>query len=228
MNCWPLRIITLLLLIIFPCNNALSQPPQGGHLVIIDPAHGGADYGVKLSDKEYEKDVTLALSLLLKKELDKTGNIRAQLTRNSDKEVSLGERKRIVETARGEVLVSIHVNAGFNKNSSGYEIYFPGFKEAQTEQSNSKEIIKDMDRNKYLNNSVKLAKLIQKNMDVVFPRKGRGLRDAPIYFFEGLKIPAIVVEMGFATNPEDRKKLLDGSTQTSLAHALYQSIKEYF
>lgn len=222
------KLLILLMVIIFPLTDAMAQPARGKHLVTIDPAHGGADTGVKISDKEYEKDITLAVSLLIKNELDKSGNVSAQLTRTSDRDVSLSERKQIVKKMQSEIFVSIHVNAGFSKNSTGFEIYFPGFKGASAEQSDSKEILKDMARNKYLNDSVKLAQLIQKNMDKVFPRKSRGLRDSHVPALEGLSIPAVVVEMGFATNPEDRKKIVDASTQAAIAHALCQSIRDFF
>ena len=229
MNIWPMRIfLILLVLIIFPLTNSLAQTLRGMHSVAIDPAHGGGDLGVKISDKEYEKNITLAISSLMKEELDKSGNVRAQLTRTSDRDVSLSERKHIIKKMQSEVFVSIHVNAGFSKNSTGFEIYFPGFKGAPSEQSDSKEILKDMASNKYLNDSVKLAQLIQKNMDKVFPRKSRGLRDSPIPALEGLSIPAIVVEIGFATNPEDRKKIMEANTQTAIAHALCQSIRDFF
>jgi N-acetylmuramoyl-L-alanine amidase len=219
MNLWLVRIfLTLLIVIVLPLHSAVAQQPQGKHLVIIDPAHGGTDFGVKISDKEYEKKLTLAISLLIKKELDKSGNIRIQLTRSSDEDISL----------KSELIVSIHVNAGFGKNSTGYELYFPGFKAASAEKSDSKEILKDMARNKYLNESVRLAQLIQKNMDSVFPKKSRGLRDAPIAILEGLSIPAVIVEIGFATNPEDRKKIVDGNIQNEIALALSKSIKDYF
>jgi len=215
------------MLVIFPLTSALAEQPRGKHLVAIDPAHGGDNLGVSISDKEYEKDITLAISLLMKKELDKSGNVQAQLTRTSDKDVSLSERKQIVKKMQPEVFIGIHVNAGFSKHSTGYEIYFPGFKGSSPEQSDSKEILKDMAKNKYLNASVKLAQLIQKNMDKVFPRKNRGLRDSAIPSLEGLSIPAVIVEVGFATNPEDRKKILDAKTQEAIAHALCQSIKDF-
>ncbi|NTW17183.1 MAG: N-acetylmuramoyl-L-alanine amidase [Syntrophaceae bacterium] len=229
MKVWSLRVfLSLLVLAMCALSDAVAQPPQRAHVVIIDPAHGGDDSGVKVSDKEYEKDITLAIALSLKKELEKIGNIRVQLTRSSDKLVPFSERRKTAASARGELFVSIHVNAGFGKTSSGYEVYFPGVRDAQAEQSNSKEILKDMARNKSLNDSIRLAQLIQKNMDGVFPRKSRGIRDASVPVLEGLSIPAVLVEIGFATNPEDRKKMTDGSTQNSVARALYQSIKDFY
>src|SRR5208337_1872970 len=139
MNNRPIKIyLILLVLIIFPLTNALAQPPRGKHSVTIDPAHGGGDLGVKISDKEYEKNITLAISSLMKNELDKSGNVLVQLTRTSDSDVSISERKQITKKMQSEVFVSIHVNAGFSKNSTGFEIYFPGFKGASSEQSDSK------------------------------------------------------------------------------------------
>jgi N-acetylmuramoyl-L-alanine amidase len=83
-------------------------------------------------------------------------------------------------------------------------------------------------KNKYLNDSIRLAQIIQKNLDALFPRKGRGLREADLPIIEDLFVPALVVEMGFASNPEDKKKLLSPNTQTEIAQALAKSIKSYF
>lgn len=85
-----------------------------------------------------------------------------------------------------------------------------------------------MAKNKYLNDSVRLAQTIQKNMEKVFPRKGRGLRDAPIPVLTGLSIPAVVLEIGFATNLEDKEKIMDEKTQSAIVQALSTSIREYF
>ena len=229
MNNRSMRIFLIFLVfIIFPLSAAIAQAPRGKHSVTIDPAHGGEDLGVKISEKVYEKDITLAIASLMKEEFDKSGNVWVQLTRTADRGVSLSERKQIIKKMQSELFISIDVNAGFSKNSTGFEIYFPGFKGESPEQGGSKEILKDMARNRYLNDSVRLAKLIQKHMDKVFPRKSRGLRDAHVLALEGLSIPAVVVEIGFATNPEDRKTIVDAKTQAAVAHALCQSIKDFF
>jgi len=205
-----------------------AQVSRGIHVVTIDPAHGGSDPGVKLSESSYEKEITLAISLLLKKEISKLGNIQVRLTRDSDSNVSMSERKRIAASSQSELFVSVHVNAGFGKASTGYEIYFPGFVTAVAEKGGSKEILRDMAKNKLLNDSVKLAQLIQKNMEGVFPRKSRGLRAAPVTVLDGLPMPAVAVEIAFATNPDDRKKIVDEKVQGAIARALAQSINGYF
>jgi N-acetylmuramoyl-L-alanine amidase len=73
-----------------------------------------------------------------------------------------------------------------------------------------------------------MAHLIQRNLDSVFPRMGRGLREADVPVLEGLRLPALVVEIGFASNSGDRKKLLSAKTQKEIARALSRSIKLFY
>jgi N-acetylmuramoyl-L-alanine amidase len=65
-------------------------------------------------------------------------------------------------------------------------------------------------------------------MEHVFPRKGRGLRDAPMPILSDLTMTAAVLEMGFATNMDDRKKIMDEKTQQAIAQALSKSIRDFF
>ena len=219
--------LSMFFLILVPI--LMVQATQAKRLVIIDAAHGGADAGVMVTDKIQEKEVTLILAQLLQKELAKSPDIQTQLTRTSDKTISNAERMKIVKATSGEVLfISLHVNAGFGNKATGYEIFFPGFKTPATDQNESKAILKDMEQNKYLNDSVRLAQMIQRNMENVFPRKGRWLRDAPMPILGDLSIPAVVLEVGFATNTDDRKKILNEKTQQAIAQALAKGIRDYF
>jgi len=210
--------------LIFPMTGALAK---SRHLVVVDPAHGGLDKGVRLSKKVSEKDVTLIIARLLKKDLESSKNIKVLLTRSADGDVSDTDRAGIARKAGTDLFVSLHINAGFGRKSSGFEVYFPGFDSA-IDKNRSNEILKDMVTTKYLNESVKIAQIIQKNMGKIFPRKDRGLRSAPVLVLEGLTVPAVVLEIGFATNTEDKKKLLDQTTQKSIARALAKSIEEFF
>ena len=203
-----MTIFFLSVFLIFPVTGALAK---SSHLVVVDPAHGGQDKGVRLSEKVSEKDVTLAIAKLLKKDLDRSKNIKVLLTRTTNENVSVSNRVKIAKKASTDLFVSLHINAGFGRNSSGFEVYFLGFDSA-TDKNGSNEILKDMVTTKYLNESVKIAQIIQKNMGKIFPRKDRGLRNAPILVLEDLTVPAVVLEIGFATNIKDKKKLLDKST----------------
>ncbi|MGD0021879.1 MAG: N-acetylmuramoyl-L-alanine amidase [Smithellaceae bacterium] len=197
------------------------------HVIVIDPSHGGQDTGVKIKDKVDEKDITLIIALALQKELAQENNLQIILTRDSDRELGLEDRKKIVEKIKPNFFLSIHVNSGFGKTASGFELYYPGFKDI-TERKTAVNVSARQAKNKCLNDAVKMSHLIQKNLDAVFPRKGRGLREAETPIIEGLSVPALVVEIGFATNSEDKKKLLSPDTQVEIAQALVRSIKSFF
>ncbi len=224
-----IALLTILIILFTPSSLLMAQSDQPKRLVIIDAAHGGADGGVIVTDKVREKQVALALSQLLQKELAKYPDIQVRMTRTSDKAVSIDERRKIANAApAGALFISLHVNAGFGKNATGYEIYFPGFKTAPGDKEGSKAILKDMVKNKSLNDSVRFAQILQRNMEKVFSRKGRGLRDAPMSILNDLALAAVVLEMGFATNVDDRKKIMDEKTQQDIVEALSKSIREFF
>jgi N-acetylmuramoyl-L-alanine amidase len=219
-------ILTLILLLfcLAPLTGEAAQRPDS-YLVIIDPAHGGEDPGT-VSDKVREKDLTMSIALLIRQEAQKKPGLQVQLTRTVDRGMTIAERVKASAAMKADYLLSFHINAGFGKKSTGYEIYFPGFRQAVSGGGESSPIIKDMARNKSLNDSVQLAQQIQSGLETVFPRKGRGLRDAPSPLLDGLPIPGLVIEIGFATHPEDRIKLTEPETQRNIARAVVKGLQD--
>jgi N-acetylmuramoyl-L-alanine amidase len=220
-------IILVLTAMLFPFAAVTAERTSANQIVVIDPAHGGIDRGVKLSDKEWEKDVTLKIALQMQKYLQEGGNIRVRLSRTADRDVSVSERLKTVSASGAGIFISLHVNAGFGRNAAGYEVYFPGFNAAAAEKNGADGILRDMAANKYLNGSVSLSKIIQRNLQVVFPGKDRDLRSAPMLILEGLNLPAVVVEIGFATNKSDNKTITDEKGRRAIAQALSRSVKEF-
>lgn len=208
-----------------PAAFAAEQPAK---VVVVDPAHGGGDPGVKLSDELAEKDVTLAIAKLVQKDLASAPRLKVRLTRAEDRNLSAADRIKFAREAKADFLLSLHINAGFGRTASGYEFYFPGFSSAATGTNTSADILKDMAKNKHLNDSVRFAQILQKNLESVFPRKSRWLREAPVPVLEGLGVPAVVLELGFATNTEDRKRISSEETWKAIARALARSFKESF
>jgi len=224
-----LRYGFLVWLLIAVCLAPLSgeSAQQKRFTVLIDPAHGGEDTGV-VSDRLREKDLTMNLALLMRQEAQVKGHFDILLTRSEDRTLSTAERRKAAAAQKPHCLLSLHVNAGFGKKATGYEVYFLGFGQNDLGGDGAAAILKDMEKNRYLNDSVRLAQQIQTGLEKIFPRRGRGLREAPSPLFEGLAIPAVAVEIGFATHPEDRKKLTDQETQQALARALVDSLWKYF
>jgi N-acetylmuramoyl-L-alanine amidase len=219
----------LLLLLCLPAATVFAQPAgQGAYTVLIDPAHGGTDPGVSIDRKSSEKDITLAVALSLKKHLEGGGKgIKVQLTRTSDKTLSVSERIKMTKALNPDLMVSLHVNAGFGQEASGFEVSFPGFKGSNGAGMETEAIVKDMAKTKYLNDSVRLAQMIQRSLEAVFPRKGRGLREVPTPILSGLTIPSVAVEFGFATNKDNRDKILSKDGQKDIARSLNRGIRDY-
>lgn len=197
-------------------------------IILVDPAHGGKDQGIELNDGVFEKDIALTIALSLKKILARESSLELYLTRESDKELDFDDRKEIINKIKPDFFLSIHVNGGFGKEASGFEIYYPEYNEElvkgkKAEKENTVQL-----RNKCQNDSLKMARIIQENMNVLFPRRGRGLRKADIAVIDGLLVSAASIEIGFATNTEDRKKLTSVNTQAEIAKALANSIKTFY
>lgn len=197
-------------------------------IIMIDPAHGGKEQGIKLTSDVYEKNITLAVALAMKKELSGEKNMEVILTRDSDKTIDSEERRKIVDKIKPDFFISLHVNGGFGKEASGFELYYPAFTEEMTNDGKAAKDDKAMLRNKCQNDSLKMAKIIQENMNSLFPRKGRGLRKAASPITESLPVPALSIELGFATNQEDSKKLLSLKTQADIAKSLAKAVKTFY
>jgi len=198
------------------------------HIILIDPAHGGQDQGIKLTNDVYEKDITLAIAQFIKKELSKESNLEVVLTRDSDKTVTEEDRKKSIGKIKPDFFLSLHLNGGFGRNASGFELYYQGLSEDIIKGKKTAKDDKLQAKNKCQNDSVAMAKIIQENLNTLFPRKGRGLRKADLPVTDGLLVPALVVEMGFATNSEDKSKLLNLKTQAEISKSLAKSIKTFF
>lgn len=216
--------LTVLTLCLLP-GAIYAENPKA--VIIIDAAHGGDDAGVVGIGDVQEKKITLAIALAVKKELATERNFEVFLIREKDKTVSLEERKKIISSMKPALVLSLHVNAGFGKAASGFELYYPGFKDVEQSRK-GKNVDIEKTENKYLSETVKLARLVQKNLDQLFPRQGRGLREARTPLMTDLETPILVVELGFATHGQDKSKLTSEKMQMDIAKALAKSIKGYF
>lgn len=214
-----------------PVSFAEAKGPQGQLVVVIDPGHGGKDEGVLVSRNVFEKDVTLNIAKMIKKDLERSKQIMVKLTRVADADLDIGDRVKNVIRVEADLFVGLHVNAGFGKTSTGFELYFPGFgssKVSGEQGEGSRDLVKDLVRTGYLNESARFAQIARRNLEKVFPRMDRGLREGPILALKALSIPSAVIELGFSTSRDEKKKLSEDSVQVAAADALSESIKEFF
>ena len=235
----------------------VSRLPNGlrpGHLVAIDPGHGGADPGnpgVFFPRGTREKDVTLAIGLLLRDELKRQG-VGVQMTRTSDTLIALGDRGAYC-TEACDLFVSLHVNSLARRRGytdiRGFETYF--LAEAKTEDAARVArmeneavrfetgpapvepgvgidfILKDLQLNEHLRESARAAELVQHNLKTVHSGESRGVKQAGFMVLTTARRPAILVELGYSTNPQDGQFLTTRSSQKAMAAALADAIVGY-
>ncbi|HJR17672.1 MAG TPA: N-acetylmuramoyl-L-alanine amidase [Gemmatimonadales bacterium] len=235
----------------------ITRLPNGlrpGHTVTIDPGHGGVDPGnpgVFFPRGTREKEVTLAVGLLLSDELKQRG-VGVKMTRTSDTLIALGDRGAFC-TADCDLFVSLHVNSLARRRGytdvRGFETYF--LAEAKTEDAARVArmeneavrfetgsaptgtgagidfILKDLQLNEHLRESARAAELVQGTLKMVHSGESRGVKQAGFMVLTTARRPAILVELGYSTNPQDGQLLTTRSTQKAMAAAIADAIVAY-
>jgi N-acetylmuramoyl-L-alanine amidase len=198
-----------------------------------------------------EKDVTLAVALLLRDELRRRG-VAVRMTRTTDTLIALGDRGGYC-SEKCDLFVSLHVNslprrAGFT-DTRGFETYF--LAEARTEdaarvarmeneavrfESVGDEatqlgavdfIVKDLQLNEHLRESARLAELVQNDLGHVHTGPDMGVKQAGFMVLTTARRPAVLVEMGYSTNRDDSKFLTSTPGQRAIASAIADAVVEY-
>jgi len=223
--------------------------------VIIDPGHGGQDSGAVGAGGTKEKNVVLAVAKELKKLVDERQEITAVMTRNSDTFVGLYQRATLAKRANGKLFISIHANAGRNREAEGMEIFFLSAARtedakdvAQRENESVKyednpglyrklindagivnDIQNDMASNVFLKESQDLCSVLLDNVFKTTRQTNRGVKQAGFYVLAGTRtaMPSVLFEIGFISNPEEEKMLNRISYQKRLAQAIYDSIIKF-
>jgi N-acetylmuramoyl-L-alanine amidase len=237
-----------------PAEDRLPNGLRPGHIVTIDPGHGGVDPGnpgVFFPRGTREKDVTLQMGLLLRNELKRRG-VGVQMTRTSDTLIALGDRGGYCAESC-DLFVSLHVNSLARRRGytdiRGFETYF--LAEARTEDAARVAqmeneavrfearpndagntmgldfILKDLQLNEHLRESARAAELVQRELKAVHTGESRGVKQAGFMVLTTARRPAILVELGYSTNPEDGRFLTSYASQKEMASALADAIVEY-
>lgn len=228
---------------------------RGRRMIIVDAGHGGVDNGMTgplgRGPRIYEKDITLAVANKLGAELKARG-VEIVYTRTADTLIALDDRGRIANRASGDLFISIHVNAA-NPNwkdpggSRGFETYF--LSEAKTEDARRVEqmensvvrlesnarvsgdplsfILSDMTQNQHLRESSQLAELIQQRLGTMHPGPSRGVKQAGFRVLVTAYMPAVLVEIGFGTNPREAAYMTEPAKQDALAKAIADAAMDY-
>lgn len=224
----------------------LAEP--GIKTIVIDPGHGGLEVGAKGKNGTLEKDINLDISMKLKAIIERNQAFRVVLTRDKDVDVSLDSRSAIANNNRAYVFVSIHANGFFAKSARGSETYFLNLNATDEEarrlaymENNASEmeqiegeneddirmILWDMAQAAYLQQSSRLAELIQNELNTLLGTKNRGVKQLPFKVLTGVACPAVLVEVAFISNPEEERKLLSDDFQARIAQAIYSGLTKF-
>jgi N-acetylmuramoyl-L-alanine amidase len=189
--------------------------------VVIDPGHGGQDDGASAHNLK-EKVVTLDLAQRLSTELCKAG-FRSILTRDSDSYVSLPDRAMLANAVHHAIFVSLHCDYTSDSNAKGVEIYRCAQKNGDIDMSiqisDSTEPIDQVEE--------KLSGCLGEPIARTLQTDVRGLRVANFFVTRLIAHPAVLVECGFLTNPDEAKRLSKTEYRQLLAEALAAGIVSY-
>ncbi|MDQ0091854.1 N-acetylmuramoyl-L-alanine amidase [Paenibacillus anaericanus] len=194
--------------------------PLAGVTIALDAGHGGPDGGAVSKQGIIEKDINLAVALYLRDYLQQAGAI-VVMTREDDRDLAgadtkgykkrksedLKQRVRFIEENEAKLFLSIHMNSVPSSRWSGAQTFY----------------------NKQNEDSVNLAQLVQQELKVNLENTDRVAKqsDKTVYLLEALKIPAVLVEVGFLSHPEESKWLKDDAYQRKVAGAIYKGILRY-
>lgn len=222
--------------------------------IVLDPGHGGHDPGAVGPNGVYEKDIVLDIALRVKKLFQENKSIMVFLTRETDVFVPLEERTAFANSKNADLFISIHANASTNRIARGIETYMLNWtddeeairvaarenaisvkrmKEHTNRYRNDVDkILVDLMRENNRDESVKLANYVQRSListlgDNHSSINDLGVKSALFYVLLGAKMPAILAEVSFISNPIEEKLLSKESYRDYIAKAIVKGIESY-
>ena len=214
--------------------------------IIIDPGHGGHDTGTIGPSGLYEKDLVLDVSLRLGKLISERLGSEVVYTRQDDTFVPLETRTAIANQKMADLFLSIHANSSQSESARGVETYYLSFatnpealEVAARENAGSQEsihelqdLVKKIALNEKVDESKEFAADVQSALRDQLnkgsrQKKDRGVKKAPFMVLVGARMPSVLAEISFLSNPQEEKILRTKVQRQKIAEALYAGIKKY-
>jgi len=228
--------------------DAPSPETAGKPVIVLDPGHGGEDYGAPGVGGILEKDVVLDVAFKLEKLLESELGAIVRLTRRKDVFIPLAERTNLANDFDATIFISLHANASPGGKLSGVETYYldntgdkASEKLAEREnrsvrfegpQGDLAYMLSDLIQNAKIEDSLRLARSLQSSIFSNLAEhwqigRSLGVKKGPFYVLVGAHMPCVLVEMGFIDNASDGKNLSESKFRAELAHSLFLGIKSY-
>jgi N-acetylmuramoyl-L-alanine amidase len=214
--------------------------------IVLDPGHGGDKEGAHGPSGSLEKHLTLAIAKQLKAALEAKLGVRVLLTREDDRTMELDERAAFANNNKADVFISLHLNASVRSTISGTSVYYLSLSDytdearrvAIAENGGALPTIAGADRQvelilwemaqvQHIEQSAALAGIVERQLAERVKMNGRAIQQAPFRVLVGANMPAVLVEMGFITNPGEEKQLNSASFQQALVQSLVASVVSF-
>jgi N-acetylmuramoyl-L-alanine amidase len=222
----------------------LRAPLPLKKVVVIDAGHGGHDPGAH-GASSVEKDINLAVAQALKARLEGTGRYKVVMTRDADVYVPLEDRVRIAQRADADLFISLHSDSGPDPSLKGASVYTLSdkafaratrfvkaddwyMKASLTADPGVSDILFDLTQRATKNRSATFAESLVAKLDGHAPLVRRSHRSAGFMVLLAPDVPAVLLEMGFISNPSDEQRLRDADQRAQLVGAVAASIDDYF
>ena len=221
-----------------------TAKPSPRKLVVIDAGHGGHDPGAQSGEVD-EKDITLAAALHLRHRLERSGRYRVVMTRATDVFVPLEQRVRIARRSGADLFIALHADsAGAEAATHGASVYtlsdhgvtrvnqvldgHEWFNHAARNDPAVNGILLDLTQRSTLNRSNEFAQLLVDRLSAKVDLLPKTHRDAGYFVLLAPDVPAVLLEMGFISNPTDAARLTDPVQRNQLMDAVADAIDAFF
>ena len=224
----------------------LDIAPAGAvRTIVIDAGHGGDEHGARGPQGTLEKDVTLGVARRLKAAIETRLGARVILTRDADQTVGLDERAAVANNNKADLFISLHANASVRASAAGAEVFYLslgdyGAQAQRVAQGESEAlpvfgggtrdidvILWEMAQARHIEQSAELATAVEASLRQRVPMSPRAIQQAPFRVLVGANMPAVLVEMGFITNPEQERQLASEAFQSNIVQALVDSLARF-
>lgn len=223
----------------------IPTPAVGVRTIVIDAGHGGEELGAQGSRGTLEKDITLSVARRLRALIESRLGLRVFLTRDDDRTLSLDDRSAYANSQKADVFVSIHANASVRSATKGAEVYYLSVDRADAEARRLAEsagaplpvlgggtrvidlILWETAQARYLEQSSAFANFVEQALRSRVDMSPHAIQQAPFRVLVGANMPAVLVEIGYLSNPDQEQQLGSAAYQEQIAQALFDAIVQF-
>lgn len=225
--------------------DVIPTPATDVHTIVLDPGHGGEELGAEGPRGALEKEVTLSVARRLRTLIESRLGLPVFLTRDDDRTMTLDERTAFANNHKAELFISIHANASVRQAMKGAEVYYLSVERADAEARRVSEaeglslpalgggtrpidlILWETAQTRHLEQSSGLAGVVEQALRATVEMSSRAVQQAPFRVLVGANMPAVLVEIGYLSNPEQEAALTSGDYQARVAEALLNAIVRF-